>query len=137
MGSSAFGLAPGIQHHLQQRSDMAQARLELQSLAQSNPGLVLATGLGKTWLAARLIAARANASEASGAADAACACKTRATAKYCSQSKATVSPQAVVATISVGNERIRAARSSSMNWTTLSNASSDGDSNANTSVSHS
>lgn len=41
---TAFGLAPGIQHHLQQRSDMVQARLELQGLAQSNPGLVLATG---------------------------------------------------------------------------------------------
>lgn len=42
--ATVFGLAPGIQHHLQQRRDMAQARLELRSLAQSHPGLVLATG---------------------------------------------------------------------------------------------
>lgn len=42
--ASVFGLAPGIQHHLGQRNDMAQARLELRGLAQNHPGLVLATG---------------------------------------------------------------------------------------------
>lgn len=42
--STAFGLAPGIRHHLQQRDDMAQARVELRELASGHPGLVLATG---------------------------------------------------------------------------------------------
>ena len=42
--STAFALAPGIRHHLQQRDDMAEARVELRELASSHPGLVLATG---------------------------------------------------------------------------------------------
>lgn len=41
---TAFALLPGVQHHLQQRDDMTQARAELHGLAQSHPGLVLATG---------------------------------------------------------------------------------------------
>jgi len=42
--STAFSLAPGLRHHLQQRNDMAQARVELRELASGHPGLVLATG---------------------------------------------------------------------------------------------
>ncbi|MEK6669676.1 hypothetical protein [uncultured Aquabacterium sp.] len=42
--STAFALAPGIRHHLQQRDDIAQARVALRELASSHPGLVLATG---------------------------------------------------------------------------------------------